>query len=412
MRPFFNHDNLHVQLLNTLEQHAKITYTELAHHLQVDRATVTKAVHFLTQSVQQPSLKNVVQIQPTSQGVTYQRAANFNPATLMPVLVDHRLAVIFETVLASPPTTVTSLANRLYVSPSTIRRLIVTINQTLADYQLRVTRSPLTLTGPEANVRYACFQYYWNTYGSVTWPFSVSERACRLQAQQAGIATYDQLRFSYWLAINQQRQLQGHHLTAIDLKFPTPTPETSFLTLIRQLDFDVTNDTHTTALTTELPDIPVLLANESAKRLLQLTARYQQVFGNVPLLYDRPNRLRQAQTTLPADTWAWLGHICHHQPLIMLKVIEADQHYHTGLLKIPIKLALLTDSDAFGRQQTMQTLSRHFASYQFELTGFKTADLVLTNLTVAATRTPVIYVNVPLSTTDFQNVATGLDQLK
>lgn len=415
MRPFFNQNTRTIQILNYLEQHPVSSFTELAQSLALDRATLSKDVAQLTTMLTQQA--PAVQLTVTHQGLHYHRAANFNLATLMPMLIDQRLAIIFERVFNQRDATLTALAAKLYVSPSTARRLLTIVNHTLADYHVTIPPRTLRLTGPEPLVRYTTFQYFWNTYGSVTWPFAISQTACRQVAQQAGIPQPDQLKFAFWVAIHQHRRNQRHFLTATELHANTSDPEATYQQVIQGLDFTSLAALPEFVSRTALP-LPVwqpanTQATASSQTLLSLAHWAATIWHDVPLLYDRADQLAHYQQVIPAKRFTHLTQTAAGNPLLLLKLCESLVATQPAATQTPLTLALVTDSDALGRQLVLHQLKHRFAAYHFTVTTDLTqADLILTNLTLPQAATPIVYVNVPLSETDFTLMTQQLTTLK
>lgn len=373
MRPFFNQDNLNIRILDILEQQNNCSYTELTELLKIDRATVTKAIKQLTHIIDQQSL-NDIKITLSNQGIDYHRVAKFNLAALLPMLTDQRTAIIFESSFNEHYSTISSLANKIYVSESTTRRLINLVNDTLIDYRIQIDPKSLHLIGPEPNIRYAAFQYYWNTYGSVTWPFFVNEEEIK---QNSNVPSYDKLRFSFWLAICKQRQLKQHHLEISELEF---------IDLIRKVDF--------------------LQLNKSG---LDQVKQYCHLFGNVPLLYDRQKQLDEYLQFISAGKRHFLFTQANHQKLLALKLCElsADKN-----LKEHLKFSTVIDSDFFNRQQLIQQLVQYFNKVELEvMENQQQSDFILTNLTLRNSKTPTLFINVPLNPLDYEMIGRQIKEI-
>lgn len=376
MRPFFNQDNLKIKILNLLEQTNSWTYTDLATLLQVDRTTLSKVIKNLAQAIDQQKL-TAIKLEPSKQGVTYYRAANFNLASLTPILIDQRFAIIFESSFNEHAQTITALTNKLYVSDSTTRRLVTLVNQTLKDYQIQIDSKTLRLTGSEANIRYAAFQYYWNTYGSVTWPFFVNELDIK---KKTDVKKYDQLRYSFWMAICEQRKLKGHQINP---------SEVEFLQLIKQVDFD-----------------PL------TKQTFAKVQEYCHLFGQVPLLYDRSQQLNTYLAFITPEQQAKLSYKAVQQELLMLKLCELAEIEHDTSQQANLKFTLLTDSDAYNRQQTISFIQQYFQHLTLEITeNSQQADFILTNLTLQNSDIPTIYINVPLTLQDLKMITQQIQTL-
>lgn len=415
MRPFFDQENLNIRVLSLLEQQPNWTFTDLAATLCVDRATLAKNVKQLISIIDSQHLTSLQLIQ-TNQGLHYHRSAGFNLASLMPMLVDQRPGIIFESLFNEFQHSLSGLANKLFVSESTTRRLIRHVNHVLAAYRIKINTRQMTLEGAEANIRYAAFQYYWNTYGSVTWPFFVNEQEYLRASKQAGLPANDQLRYAFWVAICRMRQLKGHHLTAADLRFSSTTPEEHFLRLVYLVDFENPQQLAGTSNTVfpdwQSPALCRLLNQKALPAILQAAHYYSAVFGAVPLLYDRAEQLQQIRQTADRAGFVAIEAACSKDPLLILKTCELLRMQHSSPLRQSLRLALVTDSDPVERSRTMKLISQVFSDYDFTwVPDYHQAQLIITNLTLPDAGAPIVYVNVPIALHDLELVQDRLAKI-
>ncbi|TBX38670.1 winged helix-turn-helix transcriptional regulator [Lactiplantibacillus paraplantarum] len=417
MRPFFNQDKRDVQILNYLDCHPICTYTELADQIELNRATVTTSVKRLEIALNAQHL-NGLTLTTSSQGIEFHRDIHINLATLLPILLDQRIAVIFESLIYERYSTITALAQRLYTSESTTRRLIAKMNQTLKQYKVHINTNGLSLVGREPDIRYTAFQYYWNTYGSVTWPFRYSEQELLTQSQKFQISNYNQLKFAFWLALCRLRQNNQHLLRSEDLYQRVPDPEKAFIRLIQLLDFSNfdflknlnLDEIFQFKLPSWGPDIwPELLENKATHNLLKLSKWYTTIFSTNDLLYDRNYQLEHYLNTMQFTKITQLKKQCHGYRLLMLKVYEALNYIGVFTLQTTVKIALISDSDEHSHALISQQLKTHFEQWHVVITNqYDQADLILTNLTVQHAKVPVIYVNMPLNSIEIDTIGLWL----
>ncbi len=66
---------------------------------------------------------------------------------------------------------INQLADRLYISSSSLYRLINQVNEVLIDYGFQIETNPCRLTGAENEIRYFYYKYFFEKYTILTWPY-------------------------------------------------------------------------------------------------------------------------------------------------------------------------------------------------------------------------------------------------
>lgn len=85
---------------------------------------------------------------------------------------------LLETIFLQKGDTIADLSELLFVSGSTLYRLIRQINSEISKYGFKIDQSPYRLIGDEKNIRYFFYQYFYEKYSFMSWPFdSIDEEA-------------------------------------------------------------------------------------------------------------------------------------------------------------------------------------------------------------------------------------------
>ncbi|WP_239256883.1 helix-turn-helix domain-containing protein [Listeria ilorinensis] len=72
--------------------------------------------------------------------------------------------------------TVEEWADKLFISPSSLYRLIHRIKSRIQFYGVDLSINPVAVVGPEQQVRYFYMQLFWSSYGPTKWPFRTDDR--------------------------------------------------------------------------------------------------------------------------------------------------------------------------------------------------------------------------------------------
>lgn len=66
---------------------------------------------------------------------------------------------------------INDLADRLYISASSLYRLINQVNEVLIEYDFQIDTHPCRLIGAEDKIRYFYYKYFFEKYTILTWPY-------------------------------------------------------------------------------------------------------------------------------------------------------------------------------------------------------------------------------------------------
>lgn len=80
---------------------------------------------------------------------------------------------LLETIFFYEDKTILELANKLYVSESTLYRLVNQINTHLDKYDINILTNPCRVVGNEKHIRYFYYQYFAEKYSRLEWPYEI-----------------------------------------------------------------------------------------------------------------------------------------------------------------------------------------------------------------------------------------------
>lgn len=131
--------------------------------------------------------------------------------------------------------TVFELAEELYISSSTLFRLIKKLNLSLADYYVQVQTNPCKLISEnEESIRYFYISYFSERYNNLEWPFktinqTIFEQLLTFIAKKNNIPLNfaDFKRLKLWTAIPYLRVKQGHHVAIKSSNYSKMIPDFS-----------------------------------------------------------------------------------------------------------------------------------------------------------------------------------------
>src|SRR5699024_1759169 len=78
---------------------------------------------------------------------------------------------LLENIFLKENITITDLAKILYVSSSTIYRLIDQINEATKEKHFRIETNPCRIIGSEEEIRYFFYNYFHEKYSTLDWPY-------------------------------------------------------------------------------------------------------------------------------------------------------------------------------------------------------------------------------------------------
>lgn len=109
-------------------------------------------------------------IQTSNHGVRIHFHRNKSLRTLYSNILRHSIPfTLLEIIFADETYSTNDLAERLYISPSTLYRMIDHINESLNKYGIRVDTNPCRIVGNEDHIRLFFYQYFYEKYIYLDW---------------------------------------------------------------------------------------------------------------------------------------------------------------------------------------------------------------------------------------------------
>ncbi|OMH25159.1 hypothetical protein BK726_01860 [Bacillus thuringiensis serovar londrina] len=145
-----------------------------------------------------------------------------------------------------------TIAEELFLSISTLRRIITKWNVYLKQYEIHIQTNPCKIMGNEQNIRSIMVHYFYEKYGVTHTPFKENQLQVLdqlflyvTQKNQIQLNFPDLIRIRYWTMVNVIR-LQHHHMKTMSGDFSNPLDgsifeKSSFCQLFRDtfsLDFN------------------------------------------------------------------------------------------------------------------------------------------------------------------------------
>lgn len=131
---------------------------------------------------------------------------------------------VLEMIFVHPNQTVQELADRLFISPSTLYRLIDQINrQTIDFYDFHIETNPCQIVGNEEKIRYFFYVYFFEKYPHLEWAFDAKEiDKMNHLIEQFSMETQIPVDFAYSnvfkviITVNSIRYQAGHYVKLND----------------------------------------------------------------------------------------------------------------------------------------------------------------------------------------------------
>ncbi|WP_354270660.1 helix-turn-helix domain-containing protein [Bacillus thuringiensis] len=121
-----------------------------------------------------------------------------------------------------------TIAEELFLSTSTLRRIITKWNVYLEQYEIYISTNPCKIMGNEQNIRSIMVHYFYEKYGVTRTPFQEKQLQVLdqlflyvTQKNQIQLNFPDLIRIRYWTMVNVIR-LQHHHMKAVSEDFFNP----------------------------------------------------------------------------------------------------------------------------------------------------------------------------------------------
>ncbi|WP_125591195.1 helix-turn-helix domain-containing protein [Companilactobacillus jidongensis] len=304
MRLFFNIDDKKFQLINLLnDADGFIYFKDLASDLELDLTTVKKYINELKQTFLDNFDQKDIDLQIINNvGVIFNHNASFNLGNLTQLLINQTIeSKLLDAMFTNKFDNINQFSMNNFVSSSTVRRKLKNLEKCLNDYHLSINLNPLEIIGNEANIRYMFYQYYWNTYGTVSWPFNIDRTTVKLQYSKWILKHHldshsNNQTLAYWFAINDQRNFIGKKLKFSEKTLLQIISDYEFGTQINQ-DKDNKLSDEWIKIFKKFSNINSQFDFEKIHILLNSIYNYYDVFHNLPLLYDGENVLSEIETS-------------------------------------------------------------------------------------------------------------------
>lgn len=195
-------------------------------------------------------------LQTSHRGIRLVLPSNKDIDDVYRLILKNSLAFNFiEQLIYDETKTVTELAEELFVSPSTLIRLIKKINLSLGAYYVQVQTNPCKMISEsEENIRYFYISYFSERYSNFEWPFKTIDQSffeqfllslAKLVYPPLDFADFKRLK--HWTAIPFLRTQQGHYVEIKSDRYSHMIPDSAdFRSLIELLEkkIAVTVDVH------------------------------------------------------------------------------------------------------------------------------------------------------------------------
>lgn len=144
---------------------------------------------------------------------SYQRVLSNSPAYNL-----------LELIFYEGKISMTDLTKKMYVSSSTIYRLIDQINDVLVERNFKIETNPCRIDGAEDEIRYFFYTYFYEKYSTLDWPFEdIDEHSLDMFLNFFIEFTQIEADFAYYnifktiSTINLIRYKQGYYLDTTDI---------------------------------------------------------------------------------------------------------------------------------------------------------------------------------------------------
>lgn len=161
-------------------------------------------------------------IETSHKGIRLVFHQNRSLKTLYKNILEHSPSFqLLETIFFEEQHTVFDLAEKFFVSPSTIYRIIGHINSVTVAYDFKVTTNPCKIVGTEENIRYFFNVFFFEKYTRLDWPYEYSNHIgldnflrflINLRKTPTDFAFYNL--FKLGTIVNLTRYQNGHILKA------------------------------------------------------------------------------------------------------------------------------------------------------------------------------------------------------
>ncbi|WP_317943460.1 helix-turn-helix domain-containing protein [Carnobacterium maltaromaticum] len=149
----------------------------------------------------------------SKKGVYLEKAFDFNLSQILLVFLEESLFFKFIHVLfTNRQTTVKKFCGDNYISISYFYKLMKQHSHILENYQVHIDFINMEFVGEEISIRHFLFNFYWNSYKGIEWPFKeISEKELLDSISQeeatlnVSISYIERAKYCYFVAISRNR---------------------------------------------------------------------------------------------------------------------------------------------------------------------------------------------------------------
>lgn len=164
-------------------------------------------------------------IETSNNGIRLNKVNNRGLKRLYQYILYHSTAYnLLEIIFLEDRISVVNLIERLYVSSSTIYRLIDQINEIMEERNFKIETNPCRIVGSESEIRYFFYNYFHEKYSGLEWPYiNLDENGVDLFLKFFIDFSHMETDFAYYnifktvSAVNLMRYKQGYFIDHSDI---------------------------------------------------------------------------------------------------------------------------------------------------------------------------------------------------
>src|SRR5699024_10792957 len=162
----------------------------------------------------------------SNNGIRLNVNENAGLISLYQYILDHSMAFnLLENIFLNEKKTIAELTEVLYVSSSTIYRLVDLLNNRLEDKNMHIETNPCRILGSEEEIRYFFYNYFHEKYSSLAWPYkSINEKGLNMLLDFFIEFTNIEVDFAYYnifktvSVVNLIRYKHGHYIDTSNIQ--------------------------------------------------------------------------------------------------------------------------------------------------------------------------------------------------
>ncbi|WP_100618237.1 BglG family transcription antiterminator [Bacillus cereus] len=244
-----------IQILDIIASENRwFTTEELAQQLHCSEKTIRKDVRMLTSTI--PDEWNIKSVK--GRGIFLQKLDNVSTSMLHSLFIETTLSFkIFNKLFNEQLQTLSELADKLYIHPSSLYKVLIRVEEELAKFQLDIQKRPLRIHGWEMQIRLFYYNFFFNIYGMKDWPFYHCDFDDLLiytkeihDSSEAPLSPESKQKYTFLLAITIKRIQQGH-IVEIDEHLLLTVKKNYMFQVVSQMCSKIQQDYNITIPTSE-----------------------------------------------------------------------------------------------------------------------------------------------------------------